>query len=88
MQGVYCMCLEGRGKDHATVYRLKHKIRTTVESKRGRRRELQNQNFRLKNQEFNKTKRREVSSDTGGPSIPKIIQPLIRMRKYKEIADE
>ena len=60
-----------------------------------KRSELHNQLCRSKNQEtkeFDKTERKqergEAGKDTRRLGISRLIQPFIRMRKYKEIADE
>lgn len=63
--------------------------------KRVRGSELHNQLCRLENQETKefdererKQERGEVGKDTRRLSISRVIQPFIRVRKYKEIADE
>ena len=78
-------------KDYSRIEEMRGRGGGLVKRLRGR--ELQNQLCRLKNQEtreFDETNRKQkrggVSKDTGEPSIPRIIQPFIRMRKYKEIA--
>ena len=78
-------------KDYSRIEEMRGRGGGLVKRVRGR--ELQNQLCRLKNQETRefeeknrKQERGEVSKDTGGQSIPRIIQPFIRMRKYKEIA--